>query len=248
MILSVSGPPVDKRTSPESAFDPLHAAALMDRLASRSRQAYRELIDHPDFWDWYVGASPIKEISGLPIASRPVSRDAARTDFENLRAIPWVFAWTQMRYNVPGWYGLGTALASEGHRSLDDLRDLYGQWQFFRTLIDNAQQEMARARLQIARYYTAADHQGFRLSIEKEFELARQWILSITGQKELLDNHPTIQSSIRARNRWTDVLNLLQVELLKRKNAGEPAEGSSDLQSLLYSSIDAIAAAMQSTG
>ncbi|HKQ50092.1 MAG TPA: phosphoenolpyruvate carboxylase [Phycisphaerae bacterium] len=248
MILSVAAGSTVQQTNLHAGPPAQPVEALMDQLALRSRQVYRELIDDPDFWSWYVEVSPIKEISGLPIASRPVSRAAARADFENLRAIPWVFGWTQMRYNVPGWYGLGTALADQGPGSLSVFREGYRHWQFFRTLIDNAQQEMARARLQIARHYAAPDEQGFHARILQEFAITRQWILDITEQKELLDNHPTIQASIHARNPWTDVLNLLQVELLNRKiKKGEP-EDRKLLQAILYSSVDAIAAAMQSTG
>lgn len=248
MILSVSRVSTDRPTGLHTGMDHEQIESLMDRLALRSKQAYRGLIDHSGFWSWYVGASPILEISGLPIASRPVSRAAARADFENLRAIPWVFAWTQMRYNVPGWYGLGTALAGEEPGTLALFRELYRSWQFFRTLIDNAQQEMARARLPIAGLYGTEDPGGVHANILREFELSRQWILDITGQRELLDNHRTIQDSIRARNRWTDILNLLQVELLRRKNLGSGTQDVELLQSLLYASVDAIAAAMQSTG
>jgi phosphoenolpyruvate carboxylase len=243
-VSKVSGTPTELHAS----LDAGPIEALMNRLASRSKQAYRELVDHPDFWAWFVGVSPIQEISGLPIASRPVSRAAARTDFENLRAIPWVFAWTQMRYNVPGWYGLGTALADQEPGALTVFRDGYRHWQFFRTLIDNAQQEMARARLKIARHYAPEDEHGFHARILQEFELTRQWILDITGRDELLDNHPTIQASIHARNPWTDVLNLLQVELLNRKKREGESDDRELLQAILYSSVDAIAAAMQSTG
>ncbi len=247
MLLSVAGAPVGRPEKSAASFDRGKVEALMDRLAEASMQSYRGLINDPGFWTWYVNVSPIEQISGLPIASRPVSRGAGRADLENLRAIPWVFAWTQMRYNVPGWYGLGTALAAEDSSDRENPREMYKKWQFFRTLIDNAQQEMARARLEIAGIYAASSDGDFHRRISEEFCRTRQWILEITGQRELLDNQPTIQASIQARNRWTDVLNVLQVELLDRKRSGR--EKKSELpESLLYASVDAIAAAMQSTG
>lgn len=225
------------------------SAELMDRLARRSMTVYRELIDDPDFWGWYTQAAPIAHISDLPIASRPVSRNSGAVHFENLRAIPWVFAWTQMRFNVPGWYGIGTALdeALDCEGALSALSRSYGESDSFKTLIDNAQQEMARARLVIARCYDHLADASFFGNIAGEFEKARQAILRITGQRELLDNSPVIQRSIAQRNGVTDVLNLLQIELMTRYRRAE-AEEQAALRPVLFSSINAIAAAMQSTG
>ncbi|HET7320934.1 MAG TPA: phosphoenolpyruvate carboxylase, partial [Longimicrobiaceae bacterium] len=120
------------------------AEALMDDTARRSMQAYRALIDDPGLWPWYIHATPIEQISRLPIASRPVSRgSASEVDFEGLRAIPWSFSWMQARYIVPGWYGVGAALGDE--EDVPRLRSLYQSWRFFRAVVDNAQNEMARA-------------------------------------------------------------------------------------------------------
>src|SRR6185503_8767726 len=116
---------------------------IMTRLGQRSLVVYRLLIDDPAFWAWFTEVSPIAHISALPIASRPVARASGEVHFENLRAIPWVFAWTQMRFNVPGWYGIGAALNEFLAESEDHLRVLtswYREWEYFRTMIDNAQQ------------------------------------------------------------------------------------------------------------
>ncbi len=220
---------------------------MMQRVAATSMETYRALVLHEEFWDWYTNVSPIRHIAGLPLGSRPVAR-SARVGLDSLRAIPWVFAWTQMRYNVPGWYGIGTALAAERERDAEAwtrAAELYRQWDFFGTLIDNAQQEMARARLVIAERYAAQVPGSLADRIAEEYRLAEEAILAITGQARLLDNNPVIQRAIAARNPYTDVLNLLQLELLQRCRE-EPDD--EDLRAALYLSINGIAAAMQSTG
>ncbi len=223
---------------------------LMGRLARRSMVAYRELLDDPSFWSWYTTVSPITHIGALPIASRPIARDRGAMQFDNLRAIPWVFAWTQMRYNVPGWFGVGTALGeslSDSGDTLDVLKKWYREWNYFGVLIDNAQQEMARARLTIAQCYNKRAASSQHKRIATEYDRARTAILRITGQRELLDNNPVIQRSIEQRNRPTDLLNLLQIDLLERYRAADEA-GRRELRPVLFASINGIAAAMQSTG
>ncbi|MGH7481612.1 MAG: phosphoenolpyruvate carboxylase, partial [Longimicrobiales bacterium] len=239
------------------------AAALMEGLAASSMRAYRSLIDDPAFWDWYVRTTPIEQISRLPIASRPVSRGAAsEVDFEALRAIPWGFAWTQTRWLVPGWFGIGTAFADALGTDGEPFAALYRDWPFFRAVVDNAELELARARPEIAaRYASLAEANArdpaaaalpapapFPTAIERDFSLARDAILRITGRTELLDGTPVIQKSIALRNPYTDVLNLLQIELLRRYRAGEDAEERDELRELLFLSINGVAAAMQSTG
>ena len=231
-------------------------AAMMDRLAEHAMDAYRDLIGGGTGpgWQWYTTVTPIEHISRLPIASRPVSRASGEeVDFASLRAIPWVFAWTQPRYIVPGWYGTGRALSQlleETPDALDTLRTLYRQWPFFRGVLDSAQREMARARLSIARQYDArADTEAsFHDTIVDDYERAEDAILRITDQEALFDNSPVLQKSIRLRNPYTDVLNLLQVELMDRyRSADEPARKDTLGEALLLS-LNGIAAAMQSTG
>ncbi len=224
---------------------------VMETLANRSMAAYRALIDHPRFWSWFRAVTPIDHIGRLPIASRPVSRKSGESlNFENLRAIPWVFSWTQTRYNLPGWYGIGTALAEAGalkkeHRNL--LRQMYSTWPFFSSVIDNVQLEMVRTRLPIAAHYETLSEHAFHSTIAQEYGLAEKGILSITGQSALLAERPTTRSSIQLRNAYADVLNLIQVELLKRwKNASDVE--SEALRHALFLTINGIAAAMQSTG
>jgi phosphoenolpyruvate carboxylase len=223
---------------------------LMDGLAERSRATYRALVDDPDFWPWFVDASPVLHIGELPIASRPVSRGGGDVVFDTLRAIPWVFAWTQMRYNAPGWYGIGTAfdeLVMIDDEKLERCRAAYRDDGFLRAFIDNAQQEMARARLPVARWYAGAGGADLHARLADEFARAERAILAITGQAALLDNNPVIQQSIRQRNPDTDAINALQIELLRRwRETPETDRGA--LRSLVLLSVNGLAAAMQSTG
>ncbi len=225
-------------------------AALMTRLSETSMNAYRDLVHHPAFWNWYSTISPIEYISHLPIASRPVARTSGEVALDNLRAIPWVFAWTQMRFNVPGWYGLGAAIAAETERDptiSTTLQALYREWSFFGTLIDNAQQELARARLPIAQLYARDTDATITETIVREYERTEAAVLAITGQQRLLDNNRVIQRAIDARNPDTDLLNLVQCELHRRyRSADEPTRES--LLPTIFLSINGIAAAMQSTG
>jgi len=224
---------------------------LMESLAQRSRETYRQLIDDPDFWPWFVERSPVLHIGELPIASRPVSRSNGEIQFENLRAIPWVFAWTQMRYNAPGWYGIGAAFEAVvlgDEERVDVCRRAYEAGGHFRAFIDNAQQEMARARLAVARWYAGEGGAGFHERLAEEFERAERAVLSITGQEALLDNNPVIQQSIRERNPDTDAINAMQVELLRRWRRDEGSEEDGSLRPVILLSVNALAAAMQSTG
>lgn len=228
--------------------------ALFERIGERAMAAYRALIDDPAFWPWYTAATPIEEISSLPIASRPVSRKgASEVDFDGLRAIPWSFAWNQTRYLVPGWYGTGAALgAAVAEGDGDRLAELYRRWPFFAAVLDNAEREMARARLPIARRYAALaedpDAPGsFHRRIAGDFAAAAAALAAITGRDGLLAGAPVIRRSIALRNPYTDVLNLVQVELVRRARAAE-GERRDELRRALYLSINAIAAALQATG
>jgi phosphoenolpyruvate carboxylase len=233
------------------------AAALLDDLARRSRAAYHALVHADDFWDWYTRVTPIEHISRLPIASRPVSRGhSSEVAFEGLRAIPWVFAWTQVRYNVPGWYGTGAGLAGlldEDARAADDLAGLYAAWPFFRALVDNVQIEMARARPVMAAAYDRLVEGGeagsaHHARIVDDLRRGSAAILRITGQDALLDSDPVIQRSIELRNPYTDVLNLVQIELLRRFRSASDEAARETVRQALFLSINGIAAAMQSTG
>lgn len=229
------------------------AYALMDRIADASMRAYRALIDHQDFWAWYIRVTPIEHISRLPIASRPVSRKSAEdVAFEDLRAIPWGFAWTQTRYIVPGWYGIGTALEQvlQDEATVELLQRLHASWPFLAAVIENAEREMARSRMSVAEYYARRiGGMDMHRRIADEFARSSATLRRITRTSTLLEQSPVIRRSIELRNPYTDVLNLVQVELLDRYgHARESHENTTELRRLLFLSINGIAAAMQSTG
>jgi len=231
---------------------------LMESTSVNSMKAYRALIDDPGLWRWYTQITPIAQISGLPIASRPVSRKSAdEVDFDSLRAIPWGFAWTQTRYMIPGWYGIGTVLMEAIQNDPNHLalfQKAHKEWDFFKTILNNARLEMARARFAISIHYDrlntneAGDGSpSFHDTILEDYQNAEKAILMITGQKELFDFSNFLKKSITLRNPYTDVLNLLQIELLKRhRHADKETQGT--LGRAVFLSINGIAAAMQSTG
>ncbi|MEO1278029.1 MAG: phosphoenolpyruvate carboxylase [Planctomycetota bacterium] len=228
----------------------IDGAAILAKLAANSQRVYRELIDDDAFWPWFIDCSPVEHIGGLPIASRPVSRATGdRLKFENLRAIPWVFSWIQMRAMVPGWYGLGSALRELDDADRNQLRSMCGASAFLGTVLENANQEMARARLPVFRRYALRSENGEAIfsRLESEFGRTRAASLDLTGHADLMEHAPVVGRSIDARNPWTDVLNLVQIELLGRSRLAGGREAEA-IRPVLHASINAIAAAMQSTG
>ncbi len=246
--LLASADPRDDDATPE-------LSALLDRLARVSMSAYRGLIDDPEFWPWFTGAGPIGPIAGLPIASRPVMRSAAAgaggpgPGFDDLRAIPWVFTWVQMRCLAPGWFGLGTALDGTSEAEMGLLAAEYRRNAWLATVIDNAALELLRARMPMAARYAGRSAAGRRFGdvLTKEHERAVRGVLRVSGRRTLGEDTALLARSIRERNPWTDVLNLVQIELLGRTRAAADADRP-ELDSLLQQSVSALAAAMQSTG
>lgn len=235
-----------KKNAPEEIYD-----KVMEKISKSSMKTYRELIDRKDFWPWYISVTPIEHISHLPIASRPISRKSSdEVDFDSLRAIPWVFAWTQVRYNVPGWYGIGTAFneaINSGEISISEVQKLFNEWDFFKAIVNNAQREMGRASLSTSEIYGRILPSPIHNHICEEFERSKDMITTICETTELLESNEVIQKSIRLRNPYTDVLNLLQFEMMLRWNIGGEQDRES-LKNLLFTSINGVAAAMQSTG
>jgi len=225
---------------------------IMNRIAKGSMAAYRNLIDDSEFWEWFKKITPVEHIGNLPIASRPVSRGGDKgLQFENLRAIPWVFGWTQVRYNVPGWFGLGTSLEpilKEKPETLQLLKKWYKEWSFFGTIVDNAQREMARTHSLTSEMYVSRGENRLHDLIMEDYNKSREMILKITEQKEILDSRKVIQNSIAFRNVFTYPLNLIQVELLNRWENAKSTEEEKELKHALFLSINGVAAAMQSTG
>lgn len=225
---------------------------MMQDLAKHTMDKYRLLIDDDDFWDWYSGVTPVEHIGRLPIASRPVSRGkGGKLVFDDLRAIPWVFAWTQLRYNVPGWYGIGEGL-TKLHEKYDDAEEIlsrwHKEWRFFYTVLNNSQRELARTHLATSLIYNRSNELRFHHQIKEDFEKAEQHITKITGLEHVLDHNPVIQSSIAFRNPFTYPLNIIQSVLLKRWETIQTDKEKEELTELIFLNINGIAAAMQSTG
>lgn len=226
---------------------------IMDHIAGDSMKAYRDLIDHSDFWEWFKQITPVEHIGNLPIASRPVSRGGSGgLQFDNLRAIPWVFGWTQVRYNVPGWFGLGAALKpllDKDPEVMEKIKDWYKNWSFFNIIIDNAQREIARTHIQTSNLYVEnSEENNFHKIITTDLKQSIDIICEITGQKEILENREVIQNSIEFRNVFTFPLNVIQAELLNRYNQSDSEDEIKQLRHALFLSINGVAAAMQSTG
>jgi phosphoenolpyruvate carboxylase len=220
---------------------------VAEDLAERSRAAYRALVyDDPGFFDFYTQATPIREISKLPIASRPVMRSGGSVSgIEELRAIPWNFAWVQSRYVLPSWYGLGTALDSflqEEEGRIGALRQMRREWPFFETVLRNAELELARAELTTASWYARRTKEGSRFHerIESEFRLTVRRLLCVLEQEELMEHSRVIWNTIQLRNPAVLPLNRLQIAL---GDLGDEASREAALQT-----VAGIAAAMQSTG
>ncbi len=223
--------------------------SLLDRGAREAMSTYRALLGDDDFWPWYVSATPVEHIGGLPIASRPISRaPQGHLTFEGLRAIPWVFAWIQTRMLVPGWYGLGTAVAGLESDDADRLARAAAS-PALAAIVDNTAQELARARMPIAqRYAQLAQSPAIFNRIREEYERTVEVVLRATGRSSLLERAPAIERAIAYRNPWTDVLNLAQIELLRRWRAAASDDERSAIRPVLFASINGVAAAMQSTG
>jgi len=226
---------------------------IMDQISDGSMAAYRDLIDHDNFWGWFKKITPVEHIGNLPIASRPVSRGGSNgLQFDNLRAISWVFGWTQVRYNVPGWFGLAAALdplLEDKPELMQTLQNWYKEWSFFNTIVDNAQRELARYHELTTELYAERDSDlTHHKKIIADLERSRDIILRITQQDAILDTRKVIQNSIKFRNVFTYPLNVVQAELLNRWKEAESDEELKQLRHALFLSINGVAAAMQSTG
>ncbi len=239
-------------------------AATLAELAAISRSAYRALVELPGFPAFFRAATPIDLIAGLGLGSRPSSRPrdagsgrAPGEELASLRAIPWVFAWSQARANLPGWYGLGTALeavaARGGREIVDHLADVYRSWPFFRSVLDNAELSLAKADMgtfrRFAELASGPDATAIRAMIEAEHARSVRLLALVTGRGRLLSDHPALSRAIDLRNPYVDALSALQVELLGRLRGGglEPAEALA-VRSVIGATINGVAAGLQNTG
>jgi phosphoenolpyruvate carboxylase len=223
---------------------------LLAEVAAESGRAYRALVhDDPDLFPYFRAATPIDVIERLPMGSRPASRRSQR-GIRDLRAIPWVFAWTQSRHLLPGWYGLGAALdAVEARHGLAVLQEMAQGFLFFATLLDDAEMVLAKADLDIAAHYAElAGEAGRRVfpRIRAEFERTRAAVLRVKAQSALLAADPVLARSIRLRNPYVDPMSLLQVDLLRRWREGERRDEA--VLKALLATVNGIAHGLQNTG
>jgi phosphoenolpyruvate carboxylase len=219
-------------------------------LASASRDAYRQLVyGEREFYDYFRAVTPIDVIERMQIGSRTVHR-AEIESLQGLLPVPWVFAWTQARHMLPGWYGAGAGLraALEKH-GLQTLREAYASWFFLRNLIDDVEAMLARTDLEIAHAYDVLAPEPLRRyfnSIRSEYSATSESVLAIKDSRALLDTDPTLQRAIQLRNPYVDPMNLMQVDLLQRWRAS--GRQDRDLFEALLASIGGIAQGLQSTG
>ena len=237
-------PAISERNS-TAARDFADVAAAMD-LSSRER--FYQLVKAEGFPQWFATVTPQEEVGWLAIGSRPARRGLSVSSLDDLRAIPWVFAWTQARINLTGWFGLGTALASVG--DIDRLREAYRRWPLFATMIDNVEMSLAKTDLRIAKRYLAlGDRQDLADLVLEEMQLTKDWIVRITGQERLLAGHRVLGRAVQLRSPYVDALSLIQLRALRGLRAGD-ADDATDakLRRVMLLSVNGVAAGLQNTG
>ncbi|MDE2317034.1 MAG: phosphoenolpyruvate carboxylase, partial [Xanthomonadaceae bacterium] len=242
-VLRASLRPRDEDTRENLWRERMHA------LSARSRQAYRALVEREGFVDYFRSATPIDVIERMALGSRPSRRRSMR-GVQDLRAIPWVFAWTQCRSIITGWYGLGSALEwGAVEYGEDALAEMASDWPFFANALDDVEMLLAKCDLDIAEAFSQLAgelHQPFFALIRAEFERSRRWVLRLKGADELLQGDTRLAASIRLRNPYIDPMSLLQVDLLGRWRAGDRQDDA--LLRALVSCVNGVAQGLQNTG
>jgi phosphoenolpyruvate carboxylase len=223
----------------------------MDVVSSAAHTAYRDFVGLPGLSDFFSAATPVEELSWLNVGSRPTRRPGSgKTTLDGLRAIPWVFGWTQTRMVVPGWYGLGTGLRAAQDAGLGPVLDEMRGWAFFTNLLGNVEMTLAKTDLRIAEYYvsTLVDPavQPLFDVIVREHDLTKGEVLRLTGGSTLLARHHLLRDTLRVRASYLEPLHHLQVALLARQR--EVDEPDTDLRRALLRTVNGIAAGMRNTG
>ena len=228
-------------------------ADLAGKLEAAALDAYRSLVDTEGFATWFARISPLEEISGLRIGSRPARRAAASSGLADLRAIPWVFAWAQTRVNLPGWFGLGSGLAAvaETPDGVAEFRRAYREWPLLAVLLDNAEMSLAKTDRRIAaRYLALGGRPDLTAAVLAEYDLTARLVLTVTGHDRLLADRPVLSRAVALRNPYVDALSHLQLRALAALRA-PTAESSPDrprLERLLLLTVNGVAAGLQNTG
>ncbi|MBY6060506.1 phosphoenolpyruvate carboxylase [Microbacterium esteraromaticum] len=242
--LLASSPSVEQRTS--GAAERFAGIAKVMDVASRER--FFSLVGADGFAPWFATVTPMEEIGLLALGSRPARRGLSVESLEDLRAIPWVFAWTQARINLAGWFGLGTALQAVGDEQA--LVEAYREWPLLRTMIDNVAMSLAKTDERIAaEYLSLGDRDDLAGIVLDELRLTREWVIRLTGGEQLLADKPILQRAVQLRTPYVDALSLLQLRALRalRADADAPA-ADPELQRLLLLSVSGVAAGLQNTG
>ncbi len=240
-VLTASDPAVEERAARAATlFRPLG-----DHLGTSARHAYRELVEAAGFAEWLARISPLGEVDRLQMGSRPARR-GGRAAFEDLRAIPWVFAWAQTRLNLPGWYGLGSAIEAS---DLSELRDAYREWSLFRALVDNVEMSLAKTDREIAvRHLALGERADLAKRVLDEYQRTLDGVLEILGQDRLLASRPVLSWAVALRNPYVDALSHLQIRALRALREGADGEARDGSERLLLLTMNGIAAGLQNTG
>ncbi|GAB3244520.1 phosphoenolpyruvate carboxylase [Kineosporia babensis] len=227
--------------------------STMDLVAGSAQKTYRSLVRDEQLVPFFVAATPVDELGNLNIGSRPSRRPGGAGGLDDLRAIPWVFGWTQSRMNLPGWFGVGSGLlaAREDGRE-ETMKQMYGSWHFFRTFLSNVQMTLSKTDMQIAGRYVRTlvqDPAAARLFelVEAEHERTVAEVLRVTGQDELLATSPVLRRTLELRDSYLAPLHALQISLLARSRQGDQTPDP-DLQRALLLTINGIAAGLRNTG
>ncbi|MDO5091048.1 MAG: phosphoenolpyruvate carboxylase [Cardiobacteriaceae bacterium] len=224
--------------------------ALMEKLAHHGETAYRELTDHTQgFYDFFAQATPIADISLLNIGSRPAKRRSGAMSKYNIRAIPWVFAWSLARFTLPAWYGVGTALAAIEPEEETLVADMIEHWPFFRAFISNTEMAFTKSEPDIAAAYAQlCDNDALRQhimhTINREYTRTREHLNTILKQDTLLARQPALAQSLHWRNAYLDPINYIQIELMRRLRTNDTPL----LQEAMVRTINALAAGLRNTG